>query len=118
MEELSPVEAAIAAIVSNTKLLIGGDLDSDSEARLEAFATHYYGMAQGMTGYDVIPSNLLNYVQDAVLKAWRKRGAEELHTSNALGVSEGYIDIDEKLRKHLRTKQNPLSSVITAVSST
>lgn len=98
----------IANIVSNVKLLCG-ITDTESDTRLGAFAAHYYGMAQGITGYECIPADLLSYVTDAALKAWRKRGAEELHTSTALGVSEAYIDIDEKLRKHLRTKRNPLT---------
>lgn len=107
-------EASIDLIVSNVKLLADiPTTDTESTSRIEAFANHYYGMAQGITAYEEIPTALLYYIEDAVLKAWRKRGGEELTSSTALGVSETYADIDEKLRRHLRTHRNPLSTCVT-----
>lgn len=103
-------EAAVSAIVSNVQTL--RDITDEAEAaKITIFANRYYDSACAVTGYSELPDALLSFVEDAVVQAWNKRGAEGLNTQSAAGVSEQYIDVEYSLRQNLRFKHNPLSTV-------
>ena len=102
---------AIANIVNNVKTL--RDL-TGSDAKITILANRYYDSACAFTGYDVLPDALLSFVEDAVLQAWSKRGAEGLNSQTAAGISEQYLDVEYTMRQNLRYKRNPLSTVVSA----
>lgn len=106
-------EAAVSAIVSNVKTL--RDISGTTEdAKIAIFANRYYDSACAVTGYSELPDTLLSYVEDAVMQAWNKRGAEGLNSQSAAGVSETYLDVEYSLRQNLKGKHNPLAAVFTA----
>lgn len=102
--------AAVASIVANVKTLRG--LTSTSDAKLTVLANRYYDSACAYTGYSILPDPLLSFVEDAVIQAWNKRGAEGLNSQSAVGVSEQYLDVETVLRQNLRHKRNPFSAVV------
>ena len=102
---------AIANIVNNVKTL--RDL-TGSDAKITILANRYYDSACAFTGYDVLPDALLSFVEDAVLQAWSKRGAEGLNSQTTAGISEQYLDVEYTMRQNLRYKRNPLSAVVSA----
>ena len=97
---------AVENIVANVKELrnING-----SDRKITILANRYYDSACAYTGYTVLPDALLSFVEDAVLMAWSKRGAEGLNSQSAVGVTEQYIDVETALRQNLRHKRNPMS---------
>jgi hypothetical protein len=104
-------ETAVSNIVTNVKIL--RDItDTASDAKISVYASRYYDSACAVTGYDVLPDSLLSFVEDAVVQAWMKRGAEGLNSQSAAGVSEQYIDPEYALRQNLRFKHNPLATVV------
>lgn len=107
--------AAVASIVANVKELrnING-----SDKKITILANRYYDSACAFTGYPVLPDPLLSFVEDAVIQAWNKRGAEGLNSQSAVGVSEQYIDVETTLRQNLRHKRNPFSAVVASETST
>lgn len=113
-------DEAIATIVKQVIAMCGLDVDTPSEElaetfeRLDAFASQYYDMAAGFSGYTVLPDALLSFVSMATLKAWRKRGSEANETFSGIGVSERYVDVEEELRKNLKGMRNPFSPVVIA----
>ena len=102
---------AVSTIVNNVKTL--RDITGQDE-KITILANRYYDSACAFTGYDELPDALLSFVEDAVLQAWSKRGAEGLNSQTAAGVSEQYLDVEYTMRQNLRYKRNPLSSVCTA----
>ena len=100
--------AAVSAIVANVKEL--RDLNG-SDAKIAIYANRYYDSACAFTGYAELPDALLSFVEDAVLQAWQKRGAEGLNSQSAAGISEQYLDVEYSLRQNLRYKRNPLAAV-------
>lgn len=102
--------AAVSAIVANVKTL--KDIHVDSfDAKITVYANRYYDSACAFTGYAELPDALLSFVEDAVLQAWQKRGAEGLNSQSAAGISEQYLDVEYSLRQNLRYKRNPLAAV-------
>lgn len=104
---------AVAQIVANVKEL--KNLNG-SDAKIAIYANRYYDSACAFTGYELLPDALLSFVEEAVLQAWTKRGAEGLNSQSAVGVSETYLDVEMQLRTNLRHKRNPLSAVYSAAT--
>lgn len=105
-------EAAVSVIVANVVTL--RDVTSADLPKVTVFARRYYDSACTITGYAELPDALLSYVEEAVVQAWNKRGAEGLNSQSAAGVSEQYIDVEYSLRQNLRFKHNPLATVVNA----
>lgn len=103
-------EAAVSVIVSNV-LTLRDITESGASAKIAIFARRYYDSACSITGYAELPDALLSYVEEAVVQAWNKRGAEGMNSQSAAGVSEQYIDVEYSLRQNLRYKHNPLAAV-------
>ena len=103
-------DEAVASIVSNVKTL--RKVAVAKAPILEVFAEQYYSAACGITGYAVLPDALLPFVQNAVLQAWSKRGAEGLNSQTAAGISEQYLDVDYSLRQNLKGKRNPMAITV------
>ncbi len=107
--------AAVSAIVANVKTL--KDIHVNNyDAKITVYANRYYDSACAFTGYAELPDALLSFVEDAVMQAWQKRGAEGLNSQSAVGVSETYLDVEMQLRSNLRHKRNPLSAVCSAAT--
>lgn len=107
----TPKETAINSIVANVATLCDCGSDSALTGKIRVFANRYYDSACGYTGYTLLPDALLSFVEDAVVQAFRKRGAEGLNSQSAAGISETYLDVAYALRQNLRFKRNPNSAV-------
>ena len=104
-------DEAIAAISAEVVSFMGLSESADV-SRLNAIIGHYYDLATGYTGYDVLPDALLPFVTTACIRAWNRRGAEAVSHFTGISVSETYIDIEGDLKKTLSRRKNPLNPVV------
>nr|DAQ62504.1 MAG TPA: hypothetical protein [Caudoviricetes sp.] len=110
-------DAAIASITKSVMAMCGIKDGTEDSDRIDAFASQYYDMAAGITGYAELLDAHLPFVTTATMRAWRKRGAEANRSFSGIGVSESYVDIENDLLNAVKGMKNPFATVITEIGN-
>lgn len=76
--------------------------EKDDEVIKETYK-HYSMIASNASNRKVNDTKLIPYIFTAVKSAFLRRGDEGTNSSNEGGLSSSYIDIEEKLRKDVRS---------------
>ncbi len=72
--------------------------DANDEVLTDIF-NHFLSIASDVSNRDKNDKQLIPYVHQAVIATYLRRGDEGKESSSEGGMSSGYVDIEEKLRK-------------------
>lgn len=70
---------------------------------IDEFIERYLAIASYETNRDKSDSKLIPYVKNAVVMAYLRLGKETSSSNNEGGMSDNFIDIEDKLKKDVRT---------------
>lgn len=103
---------ADTTVLANVKLELDIN-DTEHDALLSYYIDKYMLIAQNITHYDILPTELNPYVVSSVVESYNRRGYEGELKNSVLGVSTNfsYKDIEESLINKLKNHRNPLSLV-------
>ena len=90
-------------IIEKIKLDLGDNLNSDDEEILKQLIKNYYDIASNETNRDATDKLLDPYVYTAVKSAYIRRGKEGSSSNSEGGLTDSYVDIEEKLKKDVRS---------------
>ena len=86
---------------------LGDNYNPNDEAILDSFIENYKTIASNESNRKTSDELLAPYIYTAVKQAYQRRGKESSTSNNEGGLSDSYIDIEDKLRKDVRAIRFP-----------
>ncbi len=88
----------------DTIILQLGDnyIDTDKDI-INNFIDYYLEIASNASNRDLLDTKLIPYVKTAVVMAYLRRGKEASSSNSEGGLSDSFLDIEEKLKKDIKS---------------
>lgn len=78
-----------------------GDNYNDEEDIISDYIDYYLNIASYYSNRDMNDEKLIPFVKTAVVMAYLRRGKEASQSNNEGGMSDRFIDIEDKLKKDI-----------------
>lgn len=90
-------------IIESLKKDLADNYHDKEDEVIKEMLKHYSMIASHASNRKVNDEKLIPYIFNAVKEAYLRRGDEGTNSSNTGGLLSSYVDIEEKLRKDVRS---------------
>ena len=84
-------------------LQLGDHYNKADEDVISNFVDYYLEIASNTSNRELSDNKLIPYVNTAVVMAYLRRGKEASSSNSTGGLSDSFLDIEEKLKKDIKS---------------